>query len=147
MTNCFARGFKSLRESVLHANQFLSMPRYVDFRSNEIHYQYSQLNLQTIEMPTKKVIKKKMEPEKAIEKKVIVTSLAHLAGFHFYVEETKSGPYVDPFSTPPREYYVEDENRKKRVPLADALKFGMVEGVDIPNIMWEFIHEYDKNMD
>lgn len=67
--------------------------------------------------------------------------------FRFYIEITTQGMFVDPFSNPPREYYVENTETKKRVPLYIALKIGEVENEDIPVKMFDFIHDYDENLD
>ncbi len=84
---------------------------------------------------------------KAEENKVEITSLYRIGGFHFFIEVVTEGPFVDPFSKKPREYFVEYEQNKKRVSIGDAMKFGMIDGIPIPNSMFEFLHEYDKNLD
>lgn len=74
-------------------------------------------------------------------------SITRLKGFHFYIETTLSSPFVDRYSSKPREYFVENEATKERVALPDALKIGMIGKTYIATEMYEFIHEYDKNLD
>lgn len=94
--------------------------------------------------PTDAIEEKKVSKEEVKKK---IESIRHIKGFHFYIETTLASPFVDPYSNKPREYFVENESTKERVTLPDALKIGMIGSIYIPTEMYEFIHEYDKNLD
>lgn len=124
----------------------------MDGYSAQIHPYISEMNMPNVQSIKKKLaMKEKMDSDKAKatvpESRFKIDSIAHIQGFHFYIQTTVSGPYVDPFSDKPREYYVENESTKQKANLPDALKIGQVGNVDIPNEMYEFIHEYDKGLD